>query len=895
MDKTLMQKHPEHTPPKFALRFLEWFCPPDLYEGIEGDLLEKFSEDMKIFGATKARRRFAWHVIRFFRPGIVLRNKFSVRLNHTFMLRNYLKVAARNIQKRKLYSFINAFGLSIALAFCMLIYLYIEDERSFDQFHVNKDRIYRIEEVSYQYWNPNLKEENRYVKSAYLQVGLKDALKSEVPEVEYATRFNSREEVVKYGDKIFQEDIAYTDRDFFKMFSFKLLAGNTDKLFRNQFDVVITPEIAEKYFGKENPLGKALVIGSEKEVSYIVSGIIEAPPANSSIDFNILIPQENRKYYEQQLSNWTSVSTPTFIQLFPQADARNLDRNLQMILDKYLGKDIKEWRIKDKIPDGIKLLEYRFSRMPEWHFNKEVAWHKVSNPQYSLILGAIAIGILLIATINYVSLALTTSASRRKEVGIRKVAGAFRNQLVAQFGFESVLLAFFSMVLGIGLVILFLPVFNEFTGKGIAVSYENMPSLILTAMALTVVVGTLAGSYPALYLSAFRPAVVLKGRFTGRVHAGFTKPLVVLQFALSGFLIISSLIMYRQMRFIAEKDLGYDQEHVLVIPTQRGWTEESVTVVEQFRTRLQREPEVLAVAGTSVSFSHGLARQGYKIDGEDKISAVYIVDPFYIPTLGLELIHGRNFDPNITADSNAVIVNESLVRNMKWTDLDNAYLNWRQDSTGMGAKVIGVLKDYHYRSLEAPIEPLFLTLGEQGNGALTTMLVRIVPGKAQSALEKISNAWRQLYPDKPFDYSFLDDDVAEQYESQQRWLKIMGLSTAFAILISCLGLFGLAGINAMNRTKEIGIRKVLGADLASIFALVNRQYIWLSLIAFVLAIPFSWYAMNRWLSAFQFRITIRWELFAISMAVGLAVALLTVSYHGIKAAMVNPAETLKSE
>lgn len=301
-----MQMSPENAPPDFALRFLEWFCPAGLYEGIEGDLLEQFSEDVKMLGAARARRRFTWHVVRFFRPGIILRNGLSSRLNNNFMLGNYLKVAARNIRKRKLYSFINAFGLSIGLAFCTLIYLYVRDERSFDQFHINKERIYRIEEVSYQYWNPNLKEEDRYVKSAYLQVGLKDALKNEVPEVEYATRFNVGSEVVKYGDRIFQEEIAYTDGDFFKMFSFKLLAGNADKLFRNKFEVVITPAIAQKYFGTESPLGKAMVIGSEKEIPYIVCGIIEAPPANSSIDFNILIPEENRKYYERQLANWTN-------------------------------------------------------------------------------------------------------------------------------------------------------------------------------------------------------------------------------------------------------------------------------------------------------------------------------------------------------------------------------------------------------------------------------------------------------------------------------------------------------------------------------------------------------------------------------------------------------------
>ncbi len=884
----------EKSPPAFWLSFLRWFCPSKLCESIEGDLVEEFENDAAHMGFAKARRRFVWNTVRFFRPAILLRNRIQLRLTDHVMLANYFTVATRNIQKRKLYSFINAFGLSIAFAFCLLIYLYIIDEKGFDQFHENKNRIYRIEEVSYQYWNPSLKEEDRYVRSAYLQVGLKDALKTELPEVEFATRFNNGNEIVRHEGKSFTEDISYTDGDFFKMFSFKLLAGNADRLFRNKSEVVITPRIAEKYFGKENPLGKTLLIGSEKETAYMVSGIIEAPPSNSSIDFKILIPQENRKYYERQLNSWTSSSTPTFIQLSAGADENNLSRNLEKLLDKYMGKDLKEWRSKEKIPDDIKLLEFRFTRMPGWHFKKEVGWHKVSDPQYSYILTGIAMMILLIASINYISLALTSSATRRKEVGIRKVAGAVKKQLVFQFGFESIFLAFISMALGIGLAMLFLPAFNDFTGKGITFSGSTV-SLLLVAAALAITVGALAGCYPALYLSAFRPVAVLKGRFTGKLQAGFTKPLVALQFALSAFLIISSVIMYRQMQFIAARDLGYDKENVVVVATQKGWSSESDKVVEQFRARLQQEPEVLSVAGTSISFSRGLARQGYKIDGENKLASIYIVDPYYIPALNLKLSHGRNFDPATAADTNAVIVNEALAADMQWNDLDNAYLNWREDSTGIGAKVIGVMKDYHYQSLAAPIEPLLLTLDTKGAGSLTTVLVRIAPGKTGPGIEKIRKAWKELYPDEPLDYSFLDQDVAKQYESQQRWMNIMGLSTAFAILISCLGLFGMAGINAVNRTNEIGIRKVLGADLASIFILLNRQYIWISTIAFAFAIPFSWYVMNRWLAQFEFSITIGWELFAVSMLAGLAVALLTVSYHGLKVALINPADTLKYE
>jgi putative ABC transport system permease protein len=370
----------------------------------------------------------------------------------------------------------------------------------------------------------------------------------------------------------------------------------------------------------------------------------------------------------------------------------------------------------------------------------------------------------------------------------------------------------------------------------------------------------------------------------------------VVQFALSAFLIISSVIMYRQMSFVTTKNLGYNQHEMIIVPTQTGWSSnDGNKVVEQFRTRLLQENDIEAVAGTNISFNQGWSRYGYKIDGENKSAFVYSVDPYYIPTLEMEMVQGRNFDLSIPSDSNAVIVNEALVKDMKWTDPLNSYLNYREDSTVLGARVIGVVKDYHFRSLEAPIDPLFLCMDWKHSGPLTTMMIKMKTENIPATMEKISKAWRELYPDKPYDYTFLDEDVAKQYKSYERWMSVMSISTGIAILISCLGLFGLAGINAVNRTKEIGIRKVMGAELINIFALLNKQYVWLALIAFALAAPASWYIMNKWLADFKFKITIGWELFAVSMLAGLAIALITVSYHAIKAALVNPAETLKYE
>lgn len=856
--------------PKLFLSFFRWYCHPKLVDYIEGDLLEEYSVRLKKSGKRKADIRFIIDVLLLFRPGIIKPTEGYKNLNTYGMFKNYFKVASRNISKRKMYSFINAFSLSIGIAFCILIYLFIRDEKSFDQFHSNKNQIYRME--------AKRDSKNSSKHDPWLQFGLRNILKEEVPQIKYATRFNEGKAVARYRDQIFSEKIVYVDSDFFKMFSFKLLAGNVEKLFENKLEVVITPEIAEKYFGKDDAMGKTISIDNGGERLFTIAGIMETPTANSSFDFKILMPEESIPEYEKRMSDWSVFGTPCFVQLLENTDSVQFRTNLSKVVPKYMGD-----------------IELAFTPLTEMHLMKSVSWHKVSDPQYAYILGGLALLILVIACINYISLALTTSASRRKEVGVRKVAGAGRKQLMYQFGFESLLLACISMIIGVMLVVLFLPSFNQFTGKGIVIAWRDWIEVLSIGLALTFVVGLLAGSYPSVFLSRFQPALVLKGHFSSHFHTSFTKPLVVIQFFLSASLIICSVIMYRQMKFVATKDLGYNKDQTLVIQTQTGSRDkEANKIVERFRTRAQGESGIVSVAGTGSSFARGVGRFWYKINEEEKAAYVYAVDPNYLSTLGIQLTQGRNFDANIFSDSSAVIVNEALVRDLKWTDPLNEHLNWREDTVGLGSKVIGVVKDYHFLSLEENIEPLFLTM-DKFFGYHTKMLVRVEAGNVPASLDKVQGLWKELFPDKPFDYTFLDQDVAKQYESYERWMSITGLATGFAILISCLGLFGLAGINAVNRTKEIGIRKVLGAEMSSIFILLNKQYVWLSLFAFVLAMPLSWYVMSNWLASFKFSITISWELFALSTLAGLVIAIATVSYHAFKAATVNPADTLRSE
>lgn len=883
----------QKAPPKIPLRFLEWFCPPGLYEGIVGDLFEAYQNDLLKSGAQKANLRFGLAVLKFFRPGIILRNRFKTELVNTIMIGNYIKVASRNIVKRKLYSFINAFGLSIAIAFCTLIYLFVQDEKSFDQFHENKAQIYELLTSNFNQVKFKAGDPYPYSSNAYMPGKLGEVLLDEFSGIQYMTHFNNYNQgVMRYNNKNFTQRYASVDTGFFKMFSFNILSGDAEKPLRNKSDAVLTKEVAKKYFDDEDPIGKTFTIDSDGSIaSFTVTAIIETPPANSSISYEMLVLMDAIPWYLRSRENWGNSSFPTFVQLHPGTSTAQLKVQLDTIMNKYLGKYKAGWRDWLTPPPGVEPRQFSFQNLSDMHMASDIDWDKVSDPMYSWILSGIAILILTLACINYISLALTTSASRRIEVGIRKVVGAQKKQIAWQFTFESLILALISMVIGLGLVAVFLPYFNDFTSKGIELTLLSMLPVIGVALIVAVVVGLLAGSYPAIFLSGFLPARVLKGRFTSRLEAGFTKPLVVFQFFLSACMIICSVIMYRQMHFITSKDLGFDQEQVIAISTQTGWNSRANQTLDAFRNELKGDPAIVSIAGVTSSFNKGWSRQSYKINGENKEAYIYGVDTDYIPLLNITLTAGRNFDGR-ASDSLGVIVNEALVRDMKWEDPLNEHLNWHEDTTSLGAPIIGVMKDYNFLSLEHEVEPMLISID---NGYLMTILAKLTPGDTPEKIEHLRKEWLKLFPDRPFEYTFVDEDVAAQYEKHTRWSTIMGLSTAFAIVIACLGLFGLSGINAVNRTKEIGIRKVMGAKLSSIFVLLNKQYVLYASIAFAMAVPLSWYFMNWWLSSFKFAITIGWEIFIFSMLAGLLIALFTVSYHAIRAALINPADTLKHE
>ncbi len=883
----------EARPPKRITDLLEWVCPDYLFEGIVGDLEEQFSVDVEELGLKRARRRYWWGALKFFRPEILLRNKFKLNIINNIMLLNHLKIGVRSILKRKLYSFINAVGLSIAISFSILIYLFIQDEKSFDQFHAKKDRIYRVHAVR-TIFDPKEGEEPVEM-FAWVQTGLAPVLKEESGAVVKATGYSAGSSAIfKVSDKIFNENVTFVHQDFFHMFGFETIYGSQSSFLSDPSHIVLSDATSKKYFGDENPVGKQveLVIYNVNRV-FTVVGVIEDVPANSSLDYGAaFVSVVHRPYYERNIDNWMSWNTPTFVMVNENTSKEQLLQSLQDVQNKYIQPKIDETFAESGHEPRSKS-EFDAVLLPDIHLYADVNWTRVSDPQSSLILSGIAILILLIACINYIALAMASSAGKRLEVGIRKAVGGARKQLIGQFMIESILLSMVAMAISICLIVVFLPYFNEFTSKSIVLT-DKMFEIGLVTFLFTMLIGIIAGIYPAFVLSGFKPLSMLRSRSFSKVRASITRPLVVFQFGISAFLIICSVVMLRQMNFITTKNLGYNQDQVLVIPTYTGYTEEGEKAVERFRNATAENNNIVSVSGTNSSFNRGWSRNGFRIDGELHNAYTYRVDEDYIPTLGIKLKEGRNFDKEIVTDQKkTLIVNEALVADFGWEDPLNQTLNWRDDSLG-GWKIIGVVEDYHFLSLENEVEPMFMFLDEE-EGKITTMLVKVRADDIPATIEYAQNKWQEVVSDKPFDFAFLDEDVAKQYESYEKWSNIMWVATLFAILIACLGLFGLAGINALNRTKEIGIRKALGAEIRDILVMMNRPYAIMALISFVLAAPASWWVMDKWLSDFKYAISLSWQLFVVSLVSALILALFTVSYHSVKAALINPADTLKYE
>lgn len=811
------------------------------------------------------------------------------------MFKNYLTVAIRNIARNKTFSAINIIGLAIGMACCVLIFSTVHQQWSFDRFHKNREVIFRV-------LTREITREGEVAFTVLQPKELAGTLKDAFPEIVYTTRFSNSYVIVGREDKLFQERIALIDPPYLQMFTFPLLAGDLNTALDDLHSVVISERVAKKYFGEtENyaqVIGQSLrVKGARDPQDFVVTGIMKALPLTSSMRGNdILIPFENAyrddTWYFRTSQSRSGNIVSTYIQIQDASQATALNEKLASfasdLLDKQRSRRIKSGRIQDRA-DAFQL---QLQALVDIHFQNEMrgGYEQKISPIFAYVLSAIGMAVLLIACINFTTLSLGHSTQRSLEVGIRKVLGAHRGNLMRQFWGETLLMSLLALILGLALAELFLPVFNDLMGGAMAIvpSWE----LVVALMGILVFVGLVAGSYPALILSKFQPISVFKGDARTRRRKPFTRALVIVQYALSIVLMIGTGIMAQQLDYLQSKSLGYTSEQVVVLDKATPETP------QRLRDALRGHNRIVNIAGGGYSFVNSQEQRGHRLpDGKSINIWTMWIDEAYLETLGIGLKTGRNFSTEFPSDSKrAVIVNETLVDIFGW---DNPIgqpipvLNKKEPH-----QVIGVVKNFHFQSLHNEIEPIafYNSIGDSpGDRGPSVILVRIRPEDVNGSIALLRETWKKIEPDRPFSIAFLDQQVNRQYHAEQQWLQIVWYASGFGILIACLGLFGLASLSVSQRTKEIGIRKVLGASVSEITALLSREFVLLLTIANLIAWPVAYWAMGQWLSGFAYRIEPGIKIYLLCSLLAVVIALCTISLHAIRAARSNPVDALRYE
>lgn len=808
------------------------------------------------------------------------------------MLRNFLNIALRTMWKNKFFSAINIVGFAIGIATCLLITLYVLDELNFDKFNEKANRIYRI--------NTDIKFGGAEQKFAVACDPIGFAMVRDYPQVENAVRFrNYGSSVVKKGNQnIKEERIIYADSTLFDVFTLPMIAGNPKKALIAPNEVVITESIAKKYFDNTQVIGK--VLRFDNNTDYTITGVIKDLPPNSHIKFDFFISMISSR--ESQQNNWVSFNFNTYLLLRNNADPAVLESKFEEILNKYIFPQAKEI-MKISKEDFLKSGNYlHLSLMPLTRihlFSDRIAeLSPNSDIQFVYIFSAIAIFILLIACVNFMNLSTARSANRAREVGVRKVLGTRRRNLVEQFLFESVLMSLFSVLMATAIASLLLPLFNELASKELTLSPFQHPFLLPILIAFSIVTGLLAGSYPALYLSAFQPINVLKGRLgAGFKSSYFRSSMVVFQFFISIFLIIGTIVIYRQLNYIQNKKLGFNKEQVITIKDTYVLKKQ----IHSFKNELLKQSAILsATISGYLPVPSGRSDNVFFPEGEiDSKKAVSMqnwnVDEDYIKTLGMEILQGRNFSKQFSTDSSSTIINESAAKLLGFNNPVGKTITTLEDLNNPNSlkryTVIGIVKNFHFESLRQNIGALGLLL----KPSTYAVSFRIKAGSAQQVIKNIESQWRKMAPGEAFSYSFLNEDFNAMYNSEQRIAKICIAFSILAVFIACLGLLGLATYAAEQRTKEIGIRKVLGASIGNIAGMLSKDFLKLVVIAAVITFPIAWWAMHRWLQDFAFRITINWWIFLIAGLIALFIAMLTVSFQAIRAALSNPVKSLRNE
>jgi putative ABC transport system permease protein len=793
------------------------------------------------------------------------------------MIFSYFKIAWRNLLRNKMLSFINISGLSIGLACCMLIFLYTKDEASYDGFHAQKKDLYRL---TCSIIGKEDKVENKYGIAAMVQG---PAFKEGIPEIKEFVRVQDRDFIVKKGNETFNDEAVWVDQNFFSVFSFPLIEGSAKTALADIHSIVLTDETAIKYFGTKNAIGKTLELEiNDKFESFTVSAIAKQSPQNSSIKFKMLL---SFKYLEEKEpeTGWLWLSYPTYFVM-------NNNANLTAVANKM--KSIYDSKAKDEIIDSKKhgggdLFVWGVQPFLAMHLDSAVAGTPgASDPIYSYILTGIAIFILLIACINFVNLSVGQSLKRSKEIGIRKVVGGQRWQLIKQFMGESFMLCFISFVLAMLLAQLSLPIFNDLSNKQLALSYLLDAKLLMGFISLFFATAIIAGFYPALVMSGFNPVKTLynRSKFTGKNY--LSKSLVVVQFALATFLIITTLFIYSQFNYISHRALGYNDKNLITVNVGQG---RNKPLMDLFKNEFAKQPGVITVAprmgGEWVTVT--------KANNKEFDVKYEHVDEKYLPTLQVPILQGRNFSKDYPADStNSVLVNETFVKEAGWKDPIGKTVDFL-NGNDVKLTVVGVVKDYHFESLKSKIKAQIFSA--QPNLPFGKFVLRINNSNVPKTLAAVEKTYRSLIPNHPFQYDFKDEQNRKAYEAEEKWKEIITFAAIITIFISCIGLFGLTTLAVQKRTKEIGVRKVLGANVLQISTLVSKNFLALVIIAFLIAIPAGWYATEKWLENFAYRITINGWVFGFAALLTIAIAIVTVSFQAIKAAVANPVKSLRTD
>jgi putative ABC transport system permease protein len=808
------------------------------------------------------------------------------------MIKHYFKIAFRNLTKQKVLTGINILGLSIGLACFILFLLYAVNEFTFDRFHKNAENIFRV------YRHTAAMGEEKESTDISMPMPLGPAIKQDIPDVKEFVRFKQAwgDNFVKANGNIIGKGVCFADPQFFKVFSFEIVSGSHYPL-SDQHNIVINQKTAKQLFGKTDPVGKSVEIKlGEKFEPFIVSAVVKDPPANSTIEFDIL---GNFAFFESTgdgkwaSGNWNRAAFFTYVQLQPGSKLPTQPNTLIAFRKKYYPDELANFKKDGHWKSDEPPVKYGLQPLATMHTDVNILADGVVDPKTIWILLSIAGGVLLIACINFTTLAIGRSAGRAKEVGIRKVVGSSKKNIIFQFMSEAFILTLLSTVIGLLLVQFLLPYFNQLSGRELTFSFDQYPQLTWLLVALIFIVGIIAGGYPSLILSGFKPIEVLKTKTRLGGSNFFTRSLVTVQFTLSVALIISTLVILQQLKFMRSSNPGFNKENLIVVDADGT---DAKKVYPLFKQAVSKHPVVAGVATSDMGLGEGQGWSSAGFNYKDKSKNVfeYYIDHDYLKVMGMELIAGRNFNPNIASDTiHSVIVNEALVKDFGWT-VQNAV---GQEMTGYQEKltpvVIGVVKDFHYRPFSEKVAPQqfhqFAGYGPR------KFFVRIKPGDPSQALASLNATWKSIVPDLPFRYSFLDDNLNKFYKSEVRWSNIVGWAAGISIFLACLGLLGLASLAAVNRIKEIGIRKVLGASVPGIVKLLSKDFLKLVLLAFLIATPLSWYFMNKWLQDFAYRINIGWGIFVMAGIGAITIALITVSFQAIKAAVANPVKSLRTE